>query len=200
LLNSGKEFIKMAKYTDNSKKHLKSLIKQRIKADRIRLVLYSNIDSTPVKYYHKAKEGDITALIKEGKEYYNKFIDYKLYECLDKMIGQIVDEFGVNEEVESLYHIRNEINKLEIQAIEGDRSAETFIQIAKQREQQLILSLRQNNNITQKKAHSMERLVFMREFHYIDDKITVFDFYFAINQISKSSEEYEPVTTSERYG
>ena len=181
----------MLKWYQNSKIYLKSFDRvKKERGERVKIVLFKDVHETPIKIFHRAVESTPKSLIKEGSQYYIDSIEWYLLRKIEFLKGQLIDEFGVSPEAEMLYYKKCEVLNWEIKLLEGDRSAETFLMIAKQQEEQLI-KMMGVDKYDAKKGHAMARLAFIKEFHTIDDNLSMYDFYFAIHEIMSRNEEVE---------
>lgn len=148
------------------------------------------IYNTPVTLYHNVMESNsFDRLINSKKGHTRKILKGNISYIWDRLTSQMIDEFGVSNEVKLIYYKQNTINRCEINMLLGGQDEATLIEILRS-EINLIKSRIQEQSVKDIKKHH-SRLYRILEERYKRDpkKLTVFEFYNDLNDLKDESEE-----------
>jgi hypothetical protein len=149
--------------------------------------MYKDIYELPVKIYHKIVEtGNLDFL------YINKptEIDTALLEkTWEEIHEQLINEFGVSEEFKAMFYKQQDINKFELQALMGDQSAYTHISVFQSDLDRIKSRIHKVENY---RKHHASLYMAVRSKYQVDPRsLTTFEFYNALTDMKKESEERE---------
>jgi hypothetical protein len=149
--------------------------------------MYKDIYELPVKIFHRIVESgnlELLYITKPDKA------DKKLLEkTWDEINDQLIKEFGVSEELRMIFYKQQDINTLEIKALEGDTSVQFFINVYRQELENLKLSMITVTDY--KKYHARLRRIVYQRYQRPVDGLSTFDFYTDLQDLSKEAEEKE---------
>jgi hypothetical protein len=154
------------------------------------------IYNTPVMIYHKVMEDNSLLSLTNYKKTNHKskrFITLReryYLSTLDKFNCQMIDEFGVNTDVEQIFYKRNTINRCKIKQILNDNNEhETLIQILES-EIALLRNRIQEKGIKDTRKHNARlRRMIEERYHRNTKELTIFEFYNDLNDLKEESRE-----------
>jgi len=164
-------------------------------------MIYRTLHDIPIKIYHRIGETKDFSLLEYDSlsesiansinHTENKKTSLKeLEKIFDEMKAYQFDKFGVSEEFKEVFYITNDLLKCQIAELEGDETMEPKI---KGFETRLAVLFKQfeNNNTDLETAHARERCVVEKETRRDLDKISAFDFYTDLKDISDRFKEMQ---------
>jgi hypothetical protein len=164
-------------------------------------MLYEDLQDIPIDDFHKCLEAkDFKYLvIHEGKlsKYVrkiekSKIVTIKLYKLFEKLNNQLFEVLGASVNYEMLYYKRDNLIRYEMAFLEGDESAQTFIELLKIEietiEQAMHEQVSELGSI--KEFHAKLHLKVKREFNCDTHNMKALEFYVALKEIDSNSEQY----------
>lgn len=132
---------------------------------------YDSIDNLPLYNWRKINEtNDLRWMFASGKGQVNR----RIAEAWQTIYDEYIDEFGINDKYLQILELKREIVKLTAElALTGDRSIETFIDIAKWELTELLKNEDKGQSFGTVKAyvekymgfHLDERIVSVRDYY-----------------------------------
>jgi hypothetical protein len=151
--------------------------------------MYKDIYDLPVKLFHRIIETGNLELLYITKP--DKVDPDLLAKVWDDINDQLIKEFGVSEEFRMIFYKQQDINTLEIKALEGDESVQFFINVYRQELENYKQGLIPVTDY--KKYHAkLHRILTAR---YRDThNLSTFEFYNDLHDYTKEAEEKEMQT------
>lgn len=152
----------------------------------MKLKYFNSIYDLPVTRYHKViEESSLKYLLKDTEDKETE----ELYKAWEDINVQLIDEFGISNDMEIMFHKQNTINKIKLQMIMGDRSNETLCRILES-EVGLIKSRQQDVKDIRKYHARLYRILderYKRDSH----NLSTFEFYNDLNDLQDEQRRKE---------
>ena len=148
------------------------------------------IYNTPVTIYHNVMErNSFDTLISSKKGHARKIIKENVLYIWDLLSCQMIDEFGVNTDIEQIFWKKNTINRCKIKMLTTDENHETLIQILESEINLIQNRLKENAVKDTHKHHARLYRILEERYHRDSKKLTIFEFYNDLNDLKKEREE-----------
>ena len=148
------------------------------------------IYNTPVTIYHGVMEKNSFDLLINSKQgHAKKILKANFLYVWDRLTSQMIDEFGVSNDVKLIYYKQNTINRCEINMLLGGNDESTLIEILKSEINTIRKRLQENSVKDLRKHHSRLYRILEERYHRDPKKLTVFEFYNDLNDLKEESEE-----------
>jgi hypothetical protein len=156
------------------------------------MIPYRDISECPIDPFHWVEERKtFEYLVKEGK-YDPKKHDPILAEAYEEMQYQKIDAFGVSADFELYFYKLREVNKRELEVLQGNKSAETFLNLAKSNLELIERRMKENSEDDPRKTNArLHRLIQSHTPGRNSHNLTVFEFYLDIKDIEELAKERE---------
>jgi hypothetical protein len=135
------------------------------------------------------EDNSFVSLINSKQGFTRKIIKGNVLYIWDKLNCQMIDEFGVNTDIEQIFWKKNTINRCKIKMLLTDENHDTLIQILESEIALIQNRLKEGAVKDTHKHHARLYRILEERYHRDPKKLTIFEFYNDLNDLKQEREE-----------